>query len=83
MQQKTVKTSRLNYRKLPATVQTALLEPFDLQKQAEKQLDEITDGIMAGRCSARFGTARAFQLGAQFAADVHNQKLEREARSGK
>ncbi len=52
---------------LPMALQQALTsEPFDIDRKAELDLNELEGAVVAKRCSLGFALARVFQLGAEY-----------------
>lgn len=52
---------------LPVGLQKRMLdETYDLDRDAERALDELADSVKTGRCSLGFALARAFGNGAAY-----------------
>lgn len=52
---------------IPLALQQALSsEPFDIDRKAEIDLNDMQNAVTTGRCSLGFALARTFQLGAEY-----------------
>jgi hypothetical protein len=64
---------------LPLGMQKRMLEEtYDLDREAERQLDELESAVKSGRCSMGFALARAFGNGASYVQKSLLLKVKRE-----
>lgn len=64
---------------LPLGMQKRMLsETYDLDREAEKSLDELEAAVKEGRCSVGFALARAFGNGAAYIQKAAIVKAKRE-----
>jgi len=75
------KTNKITIKapRVPEVIKARTFETFDLQKAAERRLDELEAGVKSGQCSPGFALARAFEAGVTFSEKSVATKAKAEA----